>query len=160
MPIRKLRAPAVALTVVAAVSALTACSFTPAPAVVSNPPTMAPEQSVSEACAISRAEVDATTQEVKDRIDQAGKDIAAGKAPDLGGIADTVGGALDRVAEGVTNPEVLEALDRVRSEISELGEIEAPDSLMDAPNYLGELTSHLSDLQAAGTALQELCTED
>lgn len=157
MRIRKLRYAGAGVVIAASSTLLTACALTSAPPVVANPPTMAPEQSVSDACAISRAEVDAVTKEVKDRVDRLGQDVTAGKTPDLDGIVDTVGSALERISDGVTNPEVLAALDDVRVEIDGLGAIDPPESLVDAPTYIGTLTSQLAKVQAAGTALKELC---
>jgi len=136
---------------------LASCAAASAPAPVTNPPTMAPEQSVSEACAVSRAEVDAITKDVKDRIDQASKAVAAGETPDFTGVFEAVSGALDRVSESVTNPEVLAALQRVQAEVLKLGEAKAPGSLLETPKYLSQVTGQLAKVQSAGESLQRLC---
>lgn len=136
---------------------LAACAPEPEPGPVSPPPTMAPEQSVDEACSLSRAEVDAMVEEAKTALEEAGQTLAAGEMPDLSTLSDTLGGALDRAGEGVINPEVLAALENVRAEIAGFGEIEAPGSLLEVPGYLGSLGTQLAELQTAGKELQQLC---
>ncbi len=158
MPIPKLRLTSALVALVAVVTSLTACGAA-GPAAITNPPTMAPDQSVAEACSLSRAEVDSVTQEVKDRLDQAGKDIAAGKTPDLSGIFESIGGTLDQASAKVTNPDVLAALDGLHAELNGIGEIQVPESLLDAPGYLSEITSQFGKVQSAGEELQQLCTE-
>jgi len=139
------------------VSGFTACASGEDSAPVTNSPTMAPEQSVSEACQASRAEVDRITDDVAGRIDQAAKLVAEGKAPDFTGVFDSVGGAMDRLTESVTNPEVLESLERIQTEVGQLGELKTPSTLLDTPSYLTELTKQLGKIQTAGRALQQQC---
>lgn len=148
----------VGLAAAAALTAsLTACGVPAAPVEMVNPPTMAPDQSISEACAVSSAEVDAVTQEVKDRIDEAGKAVASGEMPDLDGIFGTISGALEGVTEGVSNPEVAAALGEVQAGVAGLGDIKAPDSLLGAPGYVADLTGQLAKIQSAGESLRALC---
>lgn len=159
MPISKLRLTSAVIAVAAVLVSVTACGAA-GPAAITNPPTMAPDQSVAEACSLSRAEVDSVTQEVKDRLDQAGKDLAAGKTPDLSGIFESIGGTLDQASAKVTNPEVRAALEGLQAELNGFGEVEPPESLLDAPAYISELTKQFGEIQAAGAELQQLCTEN
>lgn len=148
-----------ALAVAAIAASLVACAAEPEPGPMSSPPTMAPEQSVSEACGLSQTEVDALLDEAKAQLDQAGESLSAGQMPDLAAFAETLKSTVESVADDVTNPEVLDALENVRTEAEGFSEIETPGSLLEVPGYLGSLGTQLGDLQTAGKQLQQLCDE-
>ena len=155
---QKMRHAGGALAAVALAVSLAACAPEPAPGPVSAPPTMAPDQSVAEACGLSSDEVDALVADAKAQLDAAGKALTAGEIPDVGAFGETLQQTLDGVSDGVTNPEVLAALDEVRTEVEGFARIEAPGSLLEVPGYLGSLGTQLGQLQAAGQQLQELCS--
>jgi len=154
---RKLRYAGGALAGAALLASLTGCAPEPVAEPASPPPTMAPEQSVAEACGVSSDEIDAIVSDVRQQIEDASSVALSGEVPDLGGIGASVGDSLSRVSEGVINPEVSAALDEVRAELDGFGEIQMPESLLEAPAYIADLTAQLSDLQAAGKKLQQLC---
>ena len=120
---------------------------------------MAPEQSVSDACGIASAEIDDLVAEIRQHVEAAGASLVSGEMPDLSGIVPSATAIIDRVAEGVTNPEVSAALDDVRSAIEGFGEVPAPDSLTGVPEYLTGLGAQLADLQSAAASLQRLCDQ-
>lgn len=125
------------------------------------PPTMAPEQTVAEACGVSREEVDQLVAEVEASVgagvEQAGQDLLNGEMPSLDFMNVPVESTLDRVQRHITNSEVSGALERVSASISGFGEITQPGSLLEVPAYIGNLHGQLSALNEAGTELKELC---
>ena len=149
------------VAVVALLSGLTACAAEPSLKLVA--PTMAPDQSVSEACAISGEEVDRITHETEEQIrqgvEQAGADLAAGRIPSFEFLAPPADEALAEVSEQISNLEVLDAIENVRVELQDFGEIERPESLLTTPGYIAALGSQLNDLAQAGKTLQGLCVQ-
>lgn len=125
------------------------------------PPTMAPLQSIDEACQLTGDEVNRLTidaeQKIKQGIDQAASDIAAGKMPSLDFSFSTVDEALAEVQAEVDNPEVASALLDLRASLQGIGEIGAPESALAVPGYIATLTSQMQSLVSAGTELQNLC---
>ncbi|NLA66233.1 MAG: hypothetical protein GX862_10035 [Leucobacter sp.] len=125
------------------------------------PPTMAPEQSIDEACKIAGDEVDRITLEVeaqiKSGIDEARVQLAAGRLPSLDFFSGTVDDALAEVHEQVENAEVAQAVSDIRASLQAFGEIDTPDSPLAVAGYLSDLTTELNNLVSAGKDLQELC---
>lgn len=157
---RTLRAStAVASVVLGSVIAtgLTACASAELPLDPATRPTMAPEQSSAEACAVSQAKVDALEAEVRKQLAQAGKSVAAGKTPDLSALVGGLDGTMASIIDEVSNAEVLAALTRVRTEFDGLGEISPPDSILGMPGYLAELGTQFGRVTEAGGELQRLC---
>lgn len=155
---QKMRRAAGVIAVAAIAASLMACAAEPAPGPVSAPPTMAPDQSVGEACGLSSDEVDALVAEAKAQLDAAGKSLAAGEIPDVSAFAETLQSTLEGVSDGVTNPSVLTALEEVRAEVEGFSGIGAPGSLLEVPGYLGSLGTQFGKLQAAAQQLRELCS--
>lgn len=136
---------------------LGACAQEPAQLPPANRPTMAPEQTAGEACAVSKTEVDALVSDLQQRIRSAGESVASGEMPDFDGIVAQLQDSLGRISAEVSNPEVLDALESVRSELGGFDGIAPPDSIVGMPGYLGSLGAQLSELQDAGRRLQSLC---
>lgn len=145
------------LAAAAILASLVSCASEQALEPVSPPPTMAPEQSVAEACEASRAEVDAIVHDAKQRVEDAGTAVVSGELPDLSGIVPSLTTALDRVSGSVTHPDVSAAINSLQAEIDGFGSISAPDDLAGLPAYLSALGAQAADLQAAGARFQELC---
>jgi len=137
---------------------LTACASAELPLDPSTRPTMAPEQSSAEACAVSQAKVDALVAEVRKQLATAGKTVAAGKTPDLSALVGSLDGSMATIIDEVSNTEVLSALTRMRAEFDGLGEISPPDSILGMPGYLAELGTQFGKVTEAGSELQELCS--
>src|SRR5699024_7735179 len=89
----------------AIVSSLMACSAEPELKFVS--PTMAPVQTIVEACAITGEEVDRLTleteQRFRDALDQARADIAAGQMPSTDALSGTLGETLTEIEKQISN---------------------------------------------------------
>lgn len=149
------------MAVAALLGGLTACTAEPALQRVA--PTMAPDQSVSEACAISGDEVDRITRETEEQIrqgvEQAGADLAAGRVPSFDFLATPVDEALAEVSAQISNLEVLDAIENVRTELRGFSEIERPESLLSTPGYVAALGAQLNELAQAGRTLQSLCVQ-
>ena len=149
------------VTVAALLGGLTACAA--APALELAAPTMAPDQSVSEACAISGDEIARITRDteaqLREGIEQAGADLAAGRIPTFEFLAPPVDEALADVSEQISNLEVLDAIAQLRNELSGFSEIERPESLLSTPGYVAQLGTQLNELVQAGKTLQTLCVE-
>ncbi len=147
------------LAVAVALSTLTACASEPEPRFIA--PTMAPDQSVAEACAVSGAEIDRITRQTEEQlragIEQAGADLAAGRVPSFEFLATPIDDAVAQVERQITNSEVLDAINEVREALQGFGDIERPDTLLGTPGYVGALTSQLNKLAQAGSRLQSIC---
>lgn len=152
-----LRSGGLLITAVALVLGCTACAAEPAEIAPGDRPTLAPEQTTGEACASSKAEVDSLVTGMKRQVKQAGKDVAAGKVPDIGSIVAQLQASAGALTENVSNPEVLAALEGVRTEVDGFAEITAPDTLLGMPGYLGSLGAQLGRLQEASKKLAALC---
>lgn len=150
-------------TTVALAGALTACG-TETMALDYVPPTMAPKQTVDEACLLVGEEVDRITleteQQIKRGIDQAAADLAEGKMPSLDFVSTSVDGVLAEVQEQVANSEVAAAVTEVRGSLQAFSEIAKPDTLLGVPGYISAFTADLTDLIEAGNRLQGLCGLD
>lgn len=163
MPTKKTAQRAcLAAAAVALAAALTACASEALPEF--SPPTMAPDQNIAEACLISGDEVDRLTlqveQEVRASLETAWQDVSAGKLPDFTFVSElstSIGTALAEVEQHVNNEEVRTSLAEVRAAVQGFADIEAPRSLLGTPGYLAALTAQLSELQTAGSTLQQLC---
>lgn len=125
------------------------------------PPTMAPEQSVVEACAISGDQINQLTteaeQQIRDGIDQAGADLASGKLPRIELFSETFDSTLAELEAQISNYEVLSAIEEVRLAAQGFSDIQAPDSLFGAPSYVTSLVKQSGKLAEAGKNLQALC---
>lgn len=155
---RMMRFPVGALAATALAASLTGCATDTVTVLTSPPPTMAPEQSVSDACGVSRDEVDAIVNEARQQIEAAAGTLASGELPDLSGLSVSASESFERIVADVSNPEVVTALDDVRAAIDGFGEVAAPESLLAVPGYLTGLGTQLSELQTAGAQLQQLCS--
>lgn len=124
-------------------------------------PTMAPDQSLAEACAISGEEVDRITREVETQIqsaiDQAGSEISAGNLPSFELFAEPIDTAIAEIEVQITNPDVLDAIGELRTSVQGFADIERPESALGYPGYLSELGSQMNKLASAGEQLQSLC---
>ncbi|MBO1902953.1 hypothetical protein J4H92_13475 [Leucobacter weissii] len=140
---------------------LSACAPEADPAVTTNPPTMAPEQSVEEACAISRAEIERVAgeaeEDIRTGVEQAGEDLLAGKTPSFDFLAPSVGDALGSIEEQVTNDQVRQLIEELQDALSGFAEIETPATLLETPEYLGALNEQLKVLSSTDRELRLLC---
>lgn len=147
----------------AMVFALSGCA-TETAALDYTPPTMAPVQSIDEACEVAGEEVNRLTREaetqLKQGIDRALADLAARQMPSFDILSGSIDDAIAEVQEEVDNPEVSSALQDVRSSLQAFGEQSAPDSLLAVPGYITSLTSQTQDLVTAATNLNALCGID
>lgn len=150
------------LAATALIGGLTACA-TEVPLEIASP-TMAPEQSVDEACAISGEDIDRITRETEEQlragIDQAGADLAAGRIPSFEFLAGPIDEAVAEVEAQISNAEVVEAIGRLRAALQGFGEIERPESLLSTPGYVAALGAQLNEVVNAGSELQSLCIVD
>lgn len=128
---------------------------------------MAPPQSIDEACAVSRDQVDQlvaeTRAEIEATVTDAAESVQAGRLPDVSGIsalASTLGSSLDTVRSHVDNPEVAAALDDLDARLDTIGAMQAPESLLAVPGYVTGLGSELTGVLAAGRTLQSLCVTE
>lgn len=149
------------LAAAALIGGLVSCAPEPLKIVA---PTMAPDQSISEACAISGAEVDRITveteQALRERLEQAGNDIAAGRLPTVEPFTSSIDDAIAEVEQQVSNTEVLAALEQLRGALQGFGELEQPESLLGAAGYLSSLTAQITEFANAGARLQQLCVSE
>lgn len=145
----------------AIVSSLMACSAEPELKFVS--PTMAPVQTIVEACAITGEEVDRLTleteQRFRDALDQARADIAAGQMPSTDALSGTLGETLTEIEKQISNAEVLTAITQLREAAQGFRDIAQPESALAVPGYLGSLGSQLNELAQAGKQLKTLCSD-
>lgn len=150
------------LTAIVLTGAVTACAAELPLGITA--PTMAPDQSVSEACAISGEEVDRITREaesqIRQGIEQASSDLASGKTPSFEFLSESIDQTVAEVEQQITNSEVLASLGEMRTVLQGFGEIAPPDSLLDAPGYIASLGGQLSKLSTVGRDLQRLCAEE
>lgn len=141
---------------------VTGCAALPTDAVApTQPPTMAPDQSTAEACAISTEQVDqlvlSMEQSITEGIAQARSQVLAGQVPDLNFLQIESDSALEAARDAVTNPEVSAAIDRVFAQFSGFADIAEPETPFGFPGYLSNLTEQISALTKAGNDLAELC---
>lgn len=122
---------------------------------------MAPEQTLSEACALTGDEVDQLTidieRQIKQGIEQAATDLASGTMPSFDFLSMSVDGTLVEIEDKITNTEVHGAVEDVRGALQGFPEIPQPDSLLGVPGFLGSLGSQLNELLDASNALRSLC---
>lgn len=147
------------LAITALACSVTACAAEPE--ISFAPPTMAPEQSVIEACAISGDQINQLTveaeQQIRQGIEQAGTDLSSGKLPKIELFSETFDSTLAELEAQISNYEVVAAIDDVRTAASGFSDIQAPDSLLGAPGYVTALVKQSTELADAGKALQKLC---
>lgn len=147
------------LAVAALASSLAACAAEPELGFTS--PTMAPEQSLIEACAISGDEVDRLTadaqQQISSEMELAASELASGNLPSLDALSGTLDDTLAEIEGQLSNSEVLAAVGNVRTAMQGFADIQQPESALGLPAYLASLGSQLSDLAQAGKQLQALC---
>lgn len=150
---------AACIVVVGALGGLASCAAEPALRIIS--PTMAPDQTIAEACELSGEEVDQVTveteQQIKEGLSQAAADLASGQAPSFDFLSESVAGTVADLQQGVTNPELQASLDEVRAALEGFSEIPQPDSALAVPGYLSSLNEQLDALVQAGDALKQLC---
>lgn len=125
-------------------------------------PTMAPEQSVSDACGISRAEIERIVQEAESQLlselEQASSAVAAGEIPDLGTSGFTVlDDALAALEQQLGSEEVLAGVAEMRSALQGFETLNTPSSLIEAPAFLVTFSGQVNDVVEAGRKLQALC---
>lgn len=142
-------------------SSLFACAAEPEMPFVS--PTMAPpEQSLSDACAISGDEVDRLTveaeQQIRDELAKAASELANGQAPSIQALSGSLDSTLAEIEAQISNTEVLDAIAKLREELQAFDTIKAPDSALGIPGYLSSLSTQLNEVVTAGKSLQSLCT--
>lgn len=153
-----------ALATAALLGTLVACAAPAAPKYI--PPTMAPQQSVEEACGIAGAEVDRVTTETEDQVraslEAAATDLSAGKMPSLKSfsVSVSVDDTLAEIEAQVVNPEVLTSVVGVRESLAEFGAIEGPDTLLGVPEYLSSMAAQVNQLVGASNDLRALCGSD
>jgi hypothetical protein len=147
------------LAITALACSVTACAAEPELSFA--PPTMAPDQSVVEACAISGDQINQLTaeaeQQIRDGIEQAGADLTSGKVPRIELFSDTFDSTLAGLEAQISNYEVVTAINDVRTAAQGFSDIHAPDSLLGAPGYVTALVKQSGQLADAGKALQALC---
>lgn len=154
---------ALAVAAVSLVVSVSACAAEPSEPTAApyKAPTMAPEQSVSEACGLSRDDVDRlvvqTEETVKAGLEEAGQELLRGEMPSFVFLTQSLDGALQLSQESVTNPEVSAALGRITDSFTGFGAIEQPGSILGVPAYLAALNGQLAALTAAGQDLRTLC---
>lgn len=142
-------------------SSLIACAAEPEMQFVS--PTMAPpEQTLSEACAISGEEVDRLTieveQQIRDALARAASELASGQAPSIQALSGSLDSAIAEIEAEISNAEVLASVAKVRESLQGFGEITTPDSALGIPGYLTSLSSQVNEVVDAGKSLQSLCS--
>lgn len=151
-------AAAVTLTVGLAACASEESDATAAPF---KAPTMAPEQSLSEACNISSHAVDQlvadTEAEIQAGLAAAGQELLSGSMPSFDFLTLTFSGALSSVESQVTNSEVAAAIGRIGDGLNGFGSIERPESILGVPGYLTAIGDQVATLSAAGQDLRTLC---
>lgn len=140
---------------------LSACSVAPTEASPVKPPTMAPEQSLGEACGVSQAAVDELVADAESQLraglETAGQEFLRGRMPDFAFLGVTLDSSFMSLHDQITNAEVSAALGRVADAISGVGELEQPSSLLSVPAYLAGLKTQLGLLTQASNDLHELC---
>lgn len=149
---------------VLAVTGLAACASPVAESAPVKAPTMAPEQSIGEACGLAQTVVDQlvidTESRVRDGLEEAGQQALQGRMPSFEFLAPTLDGTLDSLQTSVTNAEVSAALGRISDGFTGFGSIEQPGSILSVPAYLGSLQAQLGALSDAGAELRTLCGID
>lgn len=147
------------LAVAALAGMLTACAAEPA--LTFTAPTMAPEQSLIDACSVSGAQVDQLTaeteQQIRQGIEDAASKLASGEMPSVEVFTGPLEGALSEIEAQVTNSEVLAAVGAVREAMRGFQDITPPDSALGVPGYLADLGSQVNALTEASKQLQTLC---
>jgi hypothetical protein len=127
------------------------------------PPTMAPQQSVDEACGIAGAEVDRVTteteQQVRASLEAAAADLTAGKMPSLNSfsVSVSVDDTLADIEAQVINPEVLTTIVGVRASLAGFSSVAGPDTLLGVPEYLTSMATQVNQLVGASNDLRKLC---
>ena len=143
-------------------SSLMACAAEPEIKFVS--PTMAPEQSLIEACAISGEEVDRLTleaeQKIRGSLEQAGAELASGQIPSIDALTGTLNDTLAEVEGQISNAEVLDSIAQVREAMRGFQDIAKPESALGVPGYVASLGSQLNELAKASKQLQALCSSN
>ena len=138
---------------------LTACAAEPP--LTFTAPTMAPEQSLIEACSVSGAQVEQLTaeteQQVRQGIEDAAAKLAGGEMPSIEVLTGPLEQALSEIESQVTNSEVLAAVGSVRDAMQGFQDITAPESAFGMPGYLAELGAQVNALTEASKQLQTLC---
>ena len=147
------------LAVAALAGTLTACAAEPA--LTFTAPTMAPEQSLIDACSVSGAQVEQLTQETEQQIrkgiEDATAQLASGQMPSVEVLTGPLEGALAEIEAQVTNSEVLAAVGEVRAAMQGFQDITPPESAIGVPGYLAELGAQVNELAQASKQLQTLC---
>lgn len=146
---------------VLAVAGLAGCAAPVAEAAPVKAPTMAPEQSIGEACNLAQTVVDQlvldTESRVREGLEEAGNQMLQGRMPSFDFLAPTLDGTLDSLQTSVTNAEVSAALGRIGDGLTGFGGIEQPGSILSVPAYLTSLHAQLGALSDAGAELRTLC---
>ena len=154
---------ALAIAAVPLLASVSACAAEPTEqaSVPYKAPTMAPEQSVTEACGLSRDEVDRlvvqTEETVKAGLEGAGQELLRGEMPSFGFLTESLSGTFELTQASITNPEVSAALGRITDGFTGFGAIEQPSSILGVPAYLAKLNGQLTALTEAGRDLRTLC---
>ncbi len=150
------------IAAVSLASSLMACSAEPELKFVS--PTMAPAQTLSEACAISGEEVDRLTLEAEKQmrgaLEQAGADLANGQIPSIDALSGSLDDTLPEVEGQISNSEVLASVAQVREAMRGFQDIAKPETAIGVPGYIASLGSQLNELAKAGKQLQALCNSN
>ncbi|MCA0378517.1 MAG: hypothetical protein LCH36_03615 [Actinobacteria bacterium] len=160
MPSSNFVARASSLLAVAALAGmLTACSAEPLPTFTA--PTMAPEQSLSDACSVSGVDVqqlmNSTEQQLQLGIADAAAKFASGEEFSLQSLTGPLEAALTDLESQVTNSELLASIGEVRQALSGFQDISQPENALGVPGYLADLGTQLNELTQAGERLQALC---
>lgn len=155
----RIAAAMAALTVVAS---LVACAPEPGAAEAeAKLPTMAPEQTVAEACTASGAQLTKLLTDAESSITagltKAGQEVLQGKVPSFDFLPQSLGDTLDQVQQQVTNTEVSNAIGDAVDAITQLRSTQLPTSLTEVAPTISSLKSGLSQLTEAGSTLQQLC---
>lgn len=125
-------------------------------------PTMAPEQTLIEACEVSGEEVDRLTldaeQQIRNRLEQTGAELASGQVPSVDALSETLDDTFAEIEAQISNSEVLASVAQVRESMRGFQDITKPESALGVPAYVASLGSQLNELAKAGKQLQTLCS--
>lgn len=147
------------LAAVALAGTMTACTAEPVPSFTA--PTMAPGQSLTDACSMAGIDVQQLTQDTEMKLQQgiaeAAVKFASGEEISLQSLTGPLEAALTDLESQVTHSELLASIGEMRAALRGFQDIPSPESALGVPGYLSELGAQLQVLTQAGERLQALC---